>query len=421
MLALRSALYPLALLRIAVCVVVLISPEPRTALAVAQRSPELWFAPEGMHWFLPVFSALSAYLPLVHKTLQASAALLCLGLWSRGSCAVMIPCFLVMFGGAQLTGTVLHDMHLFWFLLLLLVSPCAKVFSLDAWRQPSQKLVTAEREARAALLGARILLGLVYLFPGLHKLLASGTDWALGDNVRNQLHFKWYEAGGIVPAIRIDQIPGALQLGGLFVLLFELSFVFLVFHRRGRWLALAAGLSFHAATQYFFYIPFPSLWLCYVVLLGPEVRGLRRMFARLNLPILVAAALITAVTIQGLRGQTQSYPFACYPTFENPAPDTIVDLAVEVRSDAEVQLLRLPANRAQHEWGLTWRVAGLYGATATVGELYGYAEHVIQRTGSNANPRQAQSVSFYLERYRIAPEAWGEPPVSRRRLRQVVP
>src|SRR6185436_772685 len=102
---------------------------------------------------------------------------------------------------------------------------------------------------------ARGLLGAVYFFPGLHKLLAQGPAWALSDNLRLQLWWKWAEHGS-VPAFRIDHVPGALQIGGLGVLAFELGFPLLVAFPKTRALAAVAGIAFHSMSQVVFRIPF---------------------------------------------------------------------------------------------------------------------------------------------------------------------
>lgn len=204
----RSSLYPLALLRMAVAAVVLISPEPSIAQTIAERPSSLWFAPVGMGFFIPVLEVIRPALPLIHKALQASALLSLFGLWTRSSLWVLAASFYVLFGTVQLSGSVLHNMHLLWMLLLLALSPCSAVWSLDAWSEARRASPGAEREAGHALVVARIFLGLIYFFPGLHKLLSQGLGWASNENLRNQLYQKWFQAGQVVPGWRIDLVPG---------------------------------------------------------------------------------------------------------------------------------------------------------------------------------------------------------------------
>jgi hypothetical protein len=424
----RSA-WPLALLRVTVCLIILISPEPRQALETAAQSRGLWLAPPGLGWFVPVFAACAPHLALVARVLQASALLALIGLWTRASLAVLACCFVLLFGGAQLSGAVLHDMHLLWFLLLLLVSPAARVLSLDAWAGAGDWLADARSsDAALATHAARALLGCVYFFPGLHKLLQGGFAWSASENLKHQLWLKWFQAGGVVPWPRVDQAPLWLSLGGLAVLLFELSFLPCVCWRRGRAFALAMGLAFHAGTQHFLYIAFPSLWACYVVLWdGPRAPELSRDAGPARstaLVALVGGTLLALVASQGLRAETQSWPFACYPTFAQAAPSAIADLAVEVQPpEGPLRVLRegpLPApahaprgpGRAPAQWSKVWALAGLYGEPISPARLLAFATELSSR--SPAAPSLVGSrVRFYLESYPTDPARYGSPPLRR--------
>jgi hypothetical protein len=428
--------WPLALLRIAVAVIILLSPEPRRAIELGAGPEELWLAPSGLSWFVPWFRAFAPHLWLVHRLLQASALLALIGLWARFSLVVLAGSFLVLFGGAQLSGAVLHDMHLLWLLLLLAVSPSAQVLSLDAWAAgDAWRNAAPSASAGLATHFARVLLGLVYFFPGMHKLLAGGIGWASAQNLQRQLWLKWFQAGGEVPWPRIDHWPLLLAIGGVAVLVFELAFLPCLLWRRGRVTAAAMGLSFHALTQHFLYIPFPSLWMCYVVLWdGPRpCAGLAASapgsaskpagFAAAPAVLLVGVCLLSAVLLQGLRGETQSWPFACYPSFSEPAPDTIADLVVEARHASGEQTLRvgpLPpffGRRSAAQWSQVWSLAGLYGAPVSTQRLRAFATELAKREGVSL--ASGSVLGFYLEAYRTAPEAYGDPPLSRRLLQQI--
>jgi hypothetical protein len=433
--------WPLGLLRVAVCTIILLSPEPRQALEQAARSPDLWLAPPGSSWFLPLFAWCAPHLWLLVRMLQASALLALMGLWTRASLSALALSFLVLFGGAQLSGAVVHDMHLLWFVLLLLVSPSAEVLSLDAWAAGKPWLEAASSSAAAlGTLTARALLGMVYFFPGLHKLLEGGPAWAASVNLQNQLWLKWFQAGGQLPWPRIDRWPSALAAGGAAVLLFELCFLPCLAGRRGRMLALGMGLCFHASTQHFMYIPFVSLWGCYVLLWdgpqrkkdgAPEPGGsaLAPSALRSALPVaLLGSTLLLLVAVQGLRGDTQAWPFACYPTFAAPAPSAIADLAVEVQApDGSRRVLRdgalpppqgqpAPGARTPAQWSRVWALAGLYGAPVSPPQLEAFARELAQRSG--APLVNGSSARFWLETYATDPQRYGDPPLSRRRLHE---
>jgi hypothetical protein len=263
---------------------------------------------------------------------------------------------------------------------------------------------------------ARLWLGLIYFFPGAHKLRAGGIGWITGDGLVNQMHFKWFEAGD-VPWPRIDQAPLLLSIAAGLVVAFELAMPSLVLWRKTRLVALAGGVVFHLSAGHFLDVLFPGLLACYVVLLpGERLRTrnaapLPRGSAIGRPPVLlggVAVAFTTAIVIQGARAQTQAYPFACYPTFEHGAPAEIVDLAVDVRSTAggEPLTFRLPRVRRQDEWGTVWRLGGLYGDAIDPARLRAFASAAVPRD----TLASAASMSFVLEAYDVRPEAWGEPP-----------
>jgi hypothetical protein len=370
----------LALLRVVVAGLMLIAPGFREGARVAARDPASFVVPEGLGWFvrvLPINAALAHAIEIV----VAFAALCAMaGIRARLACGVLAVGGFYLYAIAQLTGHVWHDMHLLWFVALLAVSPCADVLAVDR-RRP---LGAEGRRYAVPLLAVRLLLGAVYLFPAIHKLATSGLGWALSDNLRWQLYWKWAEHGA-VPGFRIDRTPALLHAGGLFVLAFELSFVGLTLYRRTRAIAALAGVAFHLAAQAIFKIPFASLWLCYIALV--DVRPVvTRLLGReaLERPPDVAAAfergssprasalacavlgalLLGGAIVQGVRGQTRSYPFACYPTFDRTPPPEMPDLMIVAIDGAGVrteigQARDASGHRTQRQWGEIWALAGV--------------------------------------------------------------
>ena len=162
---------------------------------------------------------------------------------------------LYVFGLSQLSGAVIHDMHLFWFSALLAVSPCGDALSLHRWlrggglRGQPHAAMPAALVYGVPLQCARVLLGIVYFFPGFWKLKTSGLAWIFSDNLRNQIYWKWYQLGAEPPALRVDQLPWLLQLAALAVVVFELSFIALVWSRRGRCWPRPSACCFICGTQ----------------------------------------------------------------------------------------------------------------------------------------------------------------------------
>jgi hypothetical protein len=400
----------------------LLLPEVRDARALASVDPASWVAPEGLGWFVrhaPVGPAIATG---VQAVCVASALCAIAGLAARPALGVLTLCGFYLLALGQLSGAVWHDMHLLWMAALLACSPCDEALPWDRAPAPPPSA-----RYGAPLFFARLLLGCVYFFPGLHKLATSGLAWALSDNLRNQLWWKWAEHGA-VPSLRIDRYPALLHAGGLGVMAFELSMPLLVLTRRGRPWAALLGLAFHAATQLFFGIPFASLWLLYVMLVEPAdiARWLRRErpstpesdvtddTARATWPAVAAGALLLLpVVTQGIRGQTQAFPFACYPTFEWMAGTEMPDLILEVeRPDGTREVVPHAggsAARSQRQWGEVWSLAG---ATARVepARLRAYLEAHRQRQPLRSALDGAVRVRFYRGYLSVAPDDIGSAP-----------
>ena len=193
---------------------------------------------------------------------------------------------LYAFGLLQNQGKVDHFHHVVWFLAMLAVGPSGRFLSVDSLlasiRSADRGSVDPPLSKGTALLTLRfvwVLLGLVYLTPGLSKLEAALTaDWATADSLRGVLWLKWLELYLYEPAFglppRIDSLPfPLLTLGGLGVILFEVAFILLVLFRSPRLVLAVAGLGFHLGNGFFLHIPFQSLMVAYVCLFDWTAMG----------------------------------------------------------------------------------------------------------------------------------------------------
>jgi hypothetical protein len=279
---------------------------------------------------------------------------------------------------------------------------------------------------------ARILLAAVYFFPGFWKLETSGLAWIFSDNLRNQIYWKWYEIGAAAPTLRLDQVPWLLRLAALAVVVFELSFIALIWSRRGRMIAAFAGVLFHLGTQWIMGITFISLIACYVILLDWQaiapafVRAGSANVTRRALPsALLGLLLITIVFVQGARGAVQAWPFGCYPTFDRIVDDYIADLRIEaVREDGTaVAIPDGPSTgghpRAPQDWARAWRLAGFYDGQVDPALLGHYVEHVLRDPRAAAIAIGATHVRFYAATYSVLPERMGQPPLSMQLLAEL--
>jgi Vitamin K-dependent gamma-carboxylase len=406
----------LASLRVVISALILISPELHQAAGLAARPELLDFVPEGAAWLAALHLTPSSAQTLRLIALS-SGALAMLGFYSRAALALLTLSAMPLYALSQFSGAVMHDMHLFWFSGLLALSPCGDVWALDSWGAQPER---AARDYAIPVTLCRAFLGVVYFFPGFHKLLESGWEWAAAPHVVAQMHVKWFEMAD-VPWLRIDRYPWLCSLGGHAVLLFELGFFPLVSWRKTRTLAAGMGLAFHWSTQAFFFIPFVSLWACYVVLapwgsLPPRsTRSKAKPAGNSRASVLPAAlfggAVVAIAIVQGARGQTQAWPIACYPTFAAITGDTLPDLLIEAESPTGERVRftgRERGPRTQAEWGRVFRISGVYGSAP---EARGLREHALssaQRAGISLAP--GSTLRVYRANYATAPELWHSAP-----------
>lgn len=423
----------LAALRIVVPLLILLGPELREGVRVASTDPRLWVAPEGLGWFARV-ALINGRLAEGVEVVAAFAALLAVaGVAARPALTVLAVTAGYLFAIANLTGWVWHDVHLLWLAALLAASPCDHELAFDA--KPGER--PPSTQYAWPLLFARLLLGAVYFFPGVHKLARSGWAWALSDNLRNQLYWKWFE-NGMVPPFRVDAYPHLLEAGALFVLLFELLAPALFVFRRTRALGALVGVAFHVTAQAILLIPFMSLWGCYVALV--DVRPLTRLVARVtrrgiperevapvasSMPArIVGFALLVGVVVQGVRGQMQSFPFVCYPTFEWRAGVEIPDVRlIAVMPDGrqvDVPHAR-DANgyRTQRQWGTVWSLGRLGGVLGTGGgdaRLRAYYASATSEEPLRSLTYGASRVRVIAVYRSVVPEDRDAPPLSEKLL-----
>ena len=408
----------LAALRIVVPAMILWTPELRHSAALAEVPAALRVVPEGLGWFV----AWVPISPVIAGFVQAAAVFSALcamaGVRARLALAVLGATSFYLFSLSQLSGAVWHDMHLLWMTALLAASPCDEALAFDRRGEPPSP--DSVRYGWPLTL-ARLQLAAIYFFPGMHKLMTSGLAWALSDNLRNQLWWKWAEHGAQL-GLRVDHVPWLLHVGALYVLAFELSFPVLALIPRARPYAAAAGLGFHLLAAYFLRIPFVSLWAMYVVLVDP-LFSLRRVRPTQGAPgpalratYAVGALLLVAIVVQGARGQTRAYPFACYPTFEWVAPAEMPDLLIEVQT-ADGQWRLVPhardaaGYRTQRQWGEIWSLAGVTSPVDPA-RLRRYLESVAEHEPARSLVGRAMSARFSRVYFSVVPEQRGAPPLA---------
>jgi hypothetical protein len=400
--------------------------------------PALRSWPEGLREVSSLLPHDPALVDPLVWAFRGAVVLSLLGLWTKWSLLALTLLGAMLLPLAQTTGPTVHNHHLFWFLLLLTAagSSSGAVWSLDAWRQRAPWSAAQARRAGIAVMLGRTLLGLVYFFPGYWKVNSSGLAWLSPEALTHLFHSKWYQLD-LLPWLRIDRFPLLLSLGGASIVLLELSFPLLVLTGRGRALALVGGLSFHVLSAQLLGIAFAPLWLCYGLLVdwrrvdawlrsepapplpsgGAPVPALRQAPLVLGVGLLACAGFV----VQGLRGQSQSWPWACYPTFQWIVPGEQRDvLASTVGSDSRASYPspRQARRRSQREWGLTFRLLGAYEDDAgTLAQARcAYARRLVtegQLPQSGPGPTEVELIEVARP---TAPEHWDDLPAPRRVL-----
>jgi hypothetical protein len=384
----------LAVLRITVAVVLLLSTSIWAAPEWAALPEAARTIPHGVGWLVPWLRIDPPTVELVLLVFRWASVLGAVGLVTRASWVVIASTASYLLLVPQLGGAVFHDHHLLWLAVIVAASPAGDALSLDAWiaRRRGRPRPTRGRAHGLAVRLAWLVIGCVFFFPGVHKLAESGLAWALSDNLRNQMWWKWAQDPALLPPFRLDRHPTLTRGLALATIAFELCFLPLVLHPRTRALAVLSACAFHAGAELFMGIQFSVLWATYTMFvpwqalldrvrrgsavspptatladsapprpttspLQTETRSLRALTA-------VALPLFSGILVAGAMADMQAYPFACYPTFQWMAPDTMPALEITV-IDAEGResvldrgLFQEPGPRG---WAMSWRLAGVYG------------------------------------------------------------
>ena len=212
-----------------------------------------------------------------------------IGWMTRSAAAVTCVCAVYLLGLPGWFGKINHvNHHLVWFSALLAAAPSGDALGIDAvhaaWRRADRADLAPPSAGAAYALPIRVawlLIGVIYFFPGMWKLLACPA-WLDSDSMRYLMYEHW-ASKHFLPAVRIDRYPLLCSLGGLATIVFELSFVFTLLFPWLRRLAVLGGIAFHWLTKVYLQIFFRNLLVCYAVFVDWQWLGARigaRLFAR---------------------------------------------------------------------------------------------------------------------------------------------
>jgi hypothetical protein len=374
------------------------------------------------------------------------AFLAMLGAYTRifGSIAVVLGIWVL--GIPQFYGKINHYHHLLWFAAIVALSPSDVVLSVRALLSDTARQYPF-RASRIYALPIRILwllMGVIYFFPGWWKWIIGGTDWAFSNNLQYLIYTRWYQLDWL-PPLRIDAYPALLHLSGTGVILFEISFIFLLFFPLLRRYLPIAGLLFHLANFLIMRINFWTLAVTYITFWDaekhfaafrekalrylPRTPQLLRFFAISDLPtrsthseqnelrmIQRTGALLLTVTLAFGFVHLDSWPFAVYPSFatlEEPYTQTI--LFKVVTDDGEVHTTSLWERKTLAQYIRPPRLTGF------VWQIHWSKDEALKQARAAAliallrkyDPlmARAHSIDIVAAISRVQPEAWHEPPL----------
>jgi hypothetical protein len=381
------------------------------------------------------FGLAARILPFDPRTAAAAALLLrgaCLlgivGLFTRSVAFAITLLTYYVLGIPQCFGQVDHYHFLVWFSLLMTFSRCGDALSIDSLLMRRRGAILPSESAIYArpIRWVWILMGIVYLFPGLWKIWLSGDRWFFGDALASHMYVKWAELRW-VPDHRIDRVSWLARAAGLGAIAFELSFLPLVLHRRTRAFAAVAGLVFHNLSNAlmgisFFWLQFMyasfvpwSRWLAPPLGGRPPANGADASPRESRALDFVGALLLAGNAIMGALMLEEGWPIACFPTFARNARRQTLEMQFSAVSgsgeetpiDAWPLIQRLGTER----WIPLTRRAAQSRAKASA-----LARWVADHSPAAGNAAQ---IMVYCVRWNAHPESRQKGPISRELLAAV--
>ena len=367
------------------------------------------------------------YIVIAWITLSLAA---CLGFFTRFTTIASLLLSLYVMGIPQLYGKVNHMHHLMWFAAICASSRCGDVFSLDSLIRKRGPAPGPSPTYGLPLRFAWILLGMVYFFPGIWKIWTGGIDWIWSDHLRNQIWHQWSTFEEWRPLIDPTGWVMLPRLGGMMVIVFELTFVFMMFSPRTRIFAAFAGLAFHFSNLLVLNIGFFSLMISYIILfnwptilgsigirsirlgIGTQPEENRRVpFTSLLPVIIIGMAVMIPNLYQGIIGNNYGWPFACYPKFGYPIfkPERqVIDVQL-VTPDGQSDVMSFIAGESE-DTSSRWHGMTKKALNTKDPELRVKRIEALRQLASGDAP-SGSTIRFLRSTYSTDPHDRGNPPI----------
>lgn len=229
---------------------------------------------------------------------------------------------------------------------MIAASPSGDALSVDAWIRRWRKKPRFEPSTSYAVpvRFCWLLVGTMYLFPGLWKLWETGDQWFDGSKLAIEMFDKWAQLPDFTPTYRFDRVRPLLIVLGAWTIVLEVGFFFMLFARPTRVAAALFASSFHIGIGFtlgIWFSPFVPLLLLADV---PEIFEMRPLRPLLQLAknavgplqkflagsseradtrrsprwtaasVLVGSVWLGGMFIAGL-GPVDTWPVAIYPRF----------------------------------------------------------------------------------------------------------
>ncbi|MBI1858499.1 MAG: hypothetical protein HYR97_05230 [Candidatus Melainabacteria bacterium] len=304
----------------------------------------IWFynIPEELRIAEPAVRWIKECIPYTHQLIvifiiifKISTIFALLGLFTNISIGVSIVSGFYLIALTHIFGKIQHaHHHLFMFQLLLLMSKCGDSLSLDCIIDDYRKTKTINliKDTTSVLYALPIrfvwiLIGLIYFYAGIWKLLGSKhywlTDTPFFQHILYSYWFTWF-VGNNIPILRIDHYPILLRCLPFLIVMFQLLFIFLIFSDNLRKYAIICGIFFHNLTLVFLHISFWTLQCCYLSFInfGSLIKNVVKPSPVNTVKKSIVPIVLTGVTlilIQSYVGfrEIKSWPFSAYPNFSN--------------------------------------------------------------------------------------------------------
>lgn len=218
-------------------------------------------------------------------------------------------------------GKLWHEQIIIWISWFFVFSRCFDVYSIDS--KLNKSIIVKSPDYNYPVKFVWITFGVIYFWAGFYKLWDGGFDWAFSDSMINQIQLEWAQHYNKIPKIRIDNYPNLLHILGMVVILFEMIFIFLLFSKKWKWLAILGGLLMHNVLGYFMYISFFFLLQVFYIFFfdfsffqnGKLERntisnGFSKKAFILGFSIIILNFLFGMFNIN-------SYPFSAYPSYSS--------------------------------------------------------------------------------------------------------